>query len=445
MSGDRVNKEPSKELSWEEWAEENTDPFDVKMKDEALDDVVVLDLSYGNYAGLFCSSTLGEFGARVIRVEPPGGDIARKMSPFGMKISDTGLAYIAEARNKEHITLNLESEKGREIFKELVKKADVLIETYPAGYMSELGIGYPELKELNPRLIYVGINAYGQYGPEAKKGKKVSELVAEALSGLVYITGEPEGEEPGDHTVPTKHGNWMAWYAGGGFASFAVLVALHFRHLTGKGQFIDVSEAESLMRFLDYNCLWYHAMKRIRERVGNYDPAVFPYTYVKSKDGYTFLAGFSDVNWTALTTIMNNPELRERYPTIFERLQLKNEMEIHKELEKWAMNYTSDEILAMVQEYDRTIGKGVVATGRVNTPQDTLSEDNWWKRGVFKKIKDPVYGEILIQLPPWKMTETPPRLKTVCKSVGEDNLYVYGKFFGYGRRTLEELKNEGVI
>ncbi|RMG60546.1 MAG: CoA transferase [Deltaproteobacteria bacterium] len=437
--------ENGKELTWEEWAREHTDPGRVRTKPEALSGLLVLDMSYGNFAGLFCSSTLAEFGARVIRVEPPEGDVARKFSPFGLKVSDTGLAYIAEARNKEHITLNIETERGREILRTLVKKADVLIETFPAGYMSELGVGYPELKEINPGLVYVAINVFGQYGPEARKGRKVSEVVAEALSGLVYVTGEPEGEVPEEHRVPTKHGNWMAWYAGGGFAALAALAALHFRNLTGKGQLIDVSESESLMRFIDYNCLWYHAFGNVRERVGNYDPAVFPYTYVKSKDGYTFLAGFSDINWTALTTIMKNPELRERYPTIFERLQLKNEMEIHRELEKWAQNYTSDEILAMVQEYDRTVGKGVVATGRVNTPKDTVSEDNWWERGVFKKVKDPIYGELLIQMPPWKMTETPPRVKSVCKPVGADNGYVYGEFFGFGKKALEELKKEGVI
>ena len=432
-------------LNWEKWAEKNTDPSDVRRKDEALDGAIVLDLSYGNFGGLFCSSVLGEFGAKVIRVEPPGGDIARKFSPFGLKVRDTGFAYIAEGRNKYHVTLDIEKEEARRILGSLAKKADILIETFPAGHLDERGIGYRQLSLVNPALIYLSIYTYGQFGPEAGGHRPSSDVVAQALSGLPHITGMPENGQAADHAVPTKHGNWMAWYAGGGFGAFAALAALHFRNLTGKGQFIDLSEAESLMRFLDYNCLWYHAKGKARERVGNFDPAVFPYTYVETKDGYTFLAGFSDINWSALTAVMGNPELKGRYPSIFERLNLENEKQIYAEIEKWSRNHTSDEILAKVQEYDRTVGKGVVATGRVNTPEETVAEDNWWKRKVFKKVIDPVYGEILLQMPPWKMTETPPRVKTVCKPVGADNEYIYMKYLGFGKGTVTRLKEEGVI
>ncbi|MGZ8450148.1 MAG: CaiB/BaiF CoA transferase family protein [Candidatus Deferrimicrobiaceae bacterium] len=432
-------------MKWEEWAGEHTDPANVRRKPEALDGTIVLDLSYGNFAGLFCSSTLAEFGARVIRVEPPGGDVARKYSPFGMMVKDAGLPYLVEGRNKHHITLNLETEKGRGILRALAKKSDILIETFAAGRLDASGIGYRQLSEENPGLVYVAIQTYGQYGAEASRDRKSSDVVAQALSGLVHITGEPENGTPAEHTVPTKLGNWMAWYSGGGFGAFATLAALHFRNLTGEGQFIDVSEAESLMSFLDYNCLWYHAMGKTRERVGNFDSAVFPYTYVKSKDGFTFLAGFSDINWQALTTIMENLQLREQFPNIFARLNYENEKKIFQAMESWAQNYTSDEILAKVQEYDRTVGKGVVATGRVNDPADTVAEENWWTRGAFKKVLDPVYGEILVQMPPWKMSETPPRLKTVCKPVGSDNEYIYMKYLGLGKSTIQELAAEGIL
>ncbi len=438
-------EESTEQLKWEAWAERHTDPADVRKKDEALEGTIVLDLSHGNFAGLFCSSTLGEFGAKVIRVEPPGGDVARKFSPFGLKVRDTGFAYIAEARNKYHITLNLETEKGRTLLASLARKADFLVDTFPPDYMDRLGVGYRRLSPENPGLIYVAINTFGLYGEEAAKGRKSSDVVAQALSGLVNITGQPSNGSSAEHAVPTKHGNWMAWYSGGGFASFAALSALHFRNRTGKGQLIDVSEAESLMRFLDYNCLWYHALGQNRERVGNFDPAVFPYTYVRTRDGYTFLAGFSDINWFALTSIMGDEELRAKFPSIFERLKLDNEKQIFEALEKWAKDLTSDEILSKVQQYDRTVGKGVVATGRVNSPEDTANEDNWWKRKVFKKIIDPYYGEILLQMPPWKMSETPPRVKTVCRPVGGDNDYIFSKYLGIGPSELSNLKEEGVL
>ena len=134
------------------WAYQEANPDDIPKKPEALDDMVVLDLSYGSYAGLFASSILAELGAEVIRIEPPRGDIARKMTPFGIMIKDAGLAYITEGRNKFHITLDITKEEGREILKKLVKKADVLIETFKPGYMVSLGIGtcsYLQLCKLN--------------------------------------------------------------------------------------------------------------------------------------------------------------------------------------------------------------------------------------------------------------------------------------------------------
>jgi len=138
-----------------------TNPDDVMRKPEALDDVMVLDMSYGSYAGIFASSILAELGAEVIRIEPPEGDIARKMTPYGIMVKDAGLAYLTEGRNKFHVTLNIKSEEGRDMLKRLVKKADVLIESFKPGYMDSLGVGYRQLKEINPGLIYCAISAWG--------------------------------------------------------------------------------------------------------------------------------------------------------------------------------------------------------------------------------------------------------------------------------------------
>jgi len=193
---DMSTQESDETMKWEEWAERNTDPSAVRRKPEALDGTIVLDLSYGNFAGLFCSSTLAEFGARVIRIEPPGGDIARRYSPFGKMVKDAGLPYLVEGRNKHHVTLNLETERGREILASLAKKADILIETFAAGRLDAMGLGYRLLSVVNPGLIYVAINTFGQYGAEAPKNRKSSDVVAQALSGLIHITGEPGNGEP---------------------------------------------------------------------------------------------------------------------------------------------------------------------------------------------------------------------------------------------------------
>ena len=142
----------SKKMSWFEWSRENTGPQHAPEKPEALSDLLVLDLSHESMSGLVCSSILAEMGARVIRIEPPQGDPARRFSPFGVLHQDTGLGYLVEGRNKYHITLNIEDPKGRKIFKSLAKRADIVIETFQPGFMDGLEIGYRQLKEMNERL-----------------------------------------------------------------------------------------------------------------------------------------------------------------------------------------------------------------------------------------------------------------------------------------------------
>ncbi|HEY9073819.1 MAG TPA: CoA transferase, partial [Desulfobaccales bacterium] len=225
------------------WAYRETYPPDTYKKPEALDDMVVIDASYGNFAGLFASSILAELGADVIRIEPPGGDLARKMSPYGMMIGDSGLAYIVEARNKFHVTLDLDKEEGQKMFARLAGKAAVVIETFKPGYMEGMGLGYRQLSATNPGLIYCAIGSYGHYGAEAEKRAKQPDydIVDQARGIIMSITGEADLDPLIAETYkrPLKHGNWMGWYAGGAWSAFGILTAMFHKRKTGQGQFID--------------------------------------------------------------------------------------------------------------------------------------------------------------------------------------------------------------
>ncbi len=438
-------------IPWEEWIRQRDDPTTSHRKPEALEDLIVLDLSTGSMAGPFCTSILAEFGAEVIRVEPPGGDVVRRFSPFGIEHMGTGLGYLVEGRNKFHITLNLGSEKGREILRKLAGRADVLVETFRPGEADAMGIGYRQLSLLNPRLIYVAITTYGQWGPEAEaqSSKRDRDVTNQALSGIVWVTGEmPSGEEPEPWEVPTKSGSWFGWYVAGAWGAFGALTALRWRTVSGRGQMVDVSGAEGIMRFMEDMVSYYQKAGVVRGRIGLLDTSVFPYTFTPTRDGYAMVAGFSDVNFTGLTNIMGRPDLREdpRFDTFIKRLKMENKKALWEEVASWSRQFTSQEILDMVQDYllNRR-GPGTVATGRVNQPEDTLAEENWWIRGAFERIDDPNYGELVVQAPPWKMTETPPRIKWVCRPPGADNGYVYLKYLGLGKKALEELAAEGVI
>ncbi len=435
---------------WVGWIRPRTEPAGAFAKPEALDDLVVLDVSSGSLAGSFCSSILAEWGAQVIRIEPPGGDVARGFSPFGLEQNGTGLAYLAEGRNKLHITCNLEKPEGRRLFCRLAGKADVIVETSRPGEMDGWGIGYRQLRRANPSLVYAAITTYGQFGPKAAAhaNQPDYDVADQALSGLVYITGEPARDPAGPqaYETPTRSGNWMAWYAGGAWAAFGILTALSHRHRTGEGQLVDVSPPEALMRFLEDMVLYYDKAGRVRERLGMVDNAVSLYNFVRCKDGYQMIAGFSDVNFAGVTNIMGRPELREdpRFDTSVKRAE--NRLALHAEVEDWSRQHTSQEILAKVQDYMlNKRGPGTVATGRVNSPAETFQEEHWWERGSLATVDDPIYGELPMQGQPWKATGTPPRMKWACRPVGHDNAYVYLKFLGLGPVKLAAYRKKGVL
>ncbi len=435
-------------MSWEEFARNMTDLENAREKPEALSDLLVLDVSYGSFAGLFASSLLSELGAKVIRVEPPEGDIARKMSPYGMMVEDTGLAYLVEGRNKYHITLNLEHSRGREIFEEMASKADVVIETFPTGKLDALDLGWDKLKSLNGRLILCSIKTFGEKGYLAEEKQTPDALdydtVDQARSGFAWTVGIPEEyDEFPEHTrVPTKMGNWMAHYAGGAMAAFAVMSALLFREITGEGQHIDISPAEALMALNNYALHYYHLTKTVIGRVANFEPAAYAYNYFQAKDGMVFIAGYADPNWKALCEIIGRPDLVEKYPTLADRTNPQNFIPMTREIEKFTKNYTRDEILKIWLDYK---GPGVTVAGEVLRPKETLDFEHWYERKALVRFSDKDYGEFLVQGLCAKMSETPPRLKWLCRPVGADNVLIYKELLGYDYEYLAKLKKDGIL
>jgi crotonobetainyl-CoA:carnitine CoA-transferase CaiB-like acyl-CoA transferase len=439
------------DAEYAKWAHGETNPEDIFTKPEALDDMLVLDVSYGSYAGLFASSVLSELGAEVIRIEPPGGDLARKMSPYGMMVKDSGLAYLTEARNKFHVTLDISTEEGATIFKRLARKADVIIETFKPGYLDERGIGYRQLAAENPGLIYCPIHVYGQFGEDAEKAGNQPDydIACQARGVVMSITGEPDldSELPEHYKRPLKQGNWMGWYAGGAWAAFGILTAMYHKKKTGQGQIVDCSPPEGLITMSNYVMQYYHMTHELMPRAGNFDYAVFPYTYVKCKDGYTFISGFTDPNWQALCEIMDRPDLRDRFPGIKDRLNPVNQPEAQREIEKFTSQYTADELQRIVGAYMKSPSrKGTVVVGRLEAPTEVVQREHWQDRQTFYQAEDPIYGDVFIQNSSFKaMSLTPGRIKWVCRPIGADNGYVYNKYLGIGKTRLSELKQAGVV
>jgi len=445
-----------KRPKWADWADHIRsldDPAKNFDKPEALDDLTIIDLSSRSMAGPYCSSLLAELGAETIRIEAPGGDLVRSYSPNGFMHRGTGMAYIQEGRNKYHITLNLETEEGRDILKSLVGQADVLIETFPAGKMDAWGLGYEELEKINPRLIYASITGYGQFGPESGRNQYDYDNVAQARSGVQYATGEvlPEDKTLEDmpYATSTKAGPWIAWAVSGTFAALGILGAVYYREMTGEGQAIDVSTPEAYERLNDYMLHWYADQGVINERFGSLDTCLWLYGFYPTKDGGVFLGGLRLEMWKAFVDIVGKYDEwgAEQWTTLAPFMkkdwQLKYQAMINPETEK----YTSQELTMKSIEYAKTgrLAPITPVVAEIVSPERAMRDEVWRDRGVFTPVQDPVYGSIVCAQSQWKATETPPRTKWVCRPVGYDNGFVYLKYMGYGPVKLGELTGKGII
>ncbi|GAB4366637.1 MAG: CoA transferase [Deltaproteobacteria bacterium] len=435
---------------YEFWANGATDPDRVPEKPEALAGIRVLEVTPGHFGGMVAASVLGEFGAEVIKIEPPGGDPARRYAPEGIAVEGTGLPFLSEARNRRFVTLSLDRPEGREIFRRLAERSDVVVETVGAKRMEEDGIGFLSLSRTVPGLIWLSLSLYGSFGPNAGRALKDSDILCQALSGVPNIIGEPEDfDRPLPHQVPTRLGNWHGWFVAGLWGTFGVLAALHHRAASGRGQFVDLSGAEGLMKFADYNITWMHTAGRARTRLGNFDPAVFPYTYIRCRDGHAFLAAYNNEAFESLMEIIGRPELAQdpRFSTPASRVRLEHEIALQQILEEWSGDLTADEILRRIEEHTakKSGPAAAVVTGRVNRPLETLAEENWHARGCFIRATDPIYGDLLLAAPPWKMSGTPPRIRSVCRPPGADNETVYADLLGWTRTDLENFAGRGIL
>ncbi len=441
------------ERSWDQWIRERDDPGIAGTRPEALDDITVLDLSSKSFAGCYCSSMLAEFGARVLRVEPPEGDFIRTCTPYGIVHQGEGLNYLTEGRNKLHVTLNLEEPEAREILKRLVSHADVLIETYRPGVMDDWGIGYEQLKEINPGLIFASITAYGQFGPMSGSRMPDYDNIVQARSAIQYATGEalPEGKgyDECPWAVPTKAGPWIGWIQAGTFMAVGILAALHWRALTGEGQALDVASAEAYACNDDWASVWYQGSGVINERFGSLDTAGWLYCFAPTRDGAVFLGGLRLEMWQAFADMMGQWDAwgaagwKDLSAFTAEEMQRRWAPLVFAETSK----YTNEELVRKSVEY----GKGgrlapitpVVAP--VCSPDETMRDANWLDRGIFTPVKDPVYGELIVAQAQHKMTETPARTKWLCRPAGFDNEHVYLKYLDIGPGRLKELKEAGII
>jgi CoA:oxalate CoA-transferase len=405
-------------------------------KPETLKDITVVEVGQANFPGLISAAMLGEFGAEVIKVEPPEGDPARKISPYGVNLKGIGIPFLMESRNKRYITLDLQQEKDRENFKKLVNGADVVIDGLKPGWLDDLGIGYRQLNTTRPGLVYVAVSPYGHFTAKASKFRNIpdTDLTAQAESGYPNLIGNPEAPEP--FNFPLRAGVWVASYMSAALAVAGTLTALWHKRRTGEGQMVDIATYDAISAWQGFSLVWGFTFERPRVRVGNFDWCLFPYGYYEAKDGYVTVAAAADADFRGLLKIFKRWDLENDWRFLFDRItdDVEKLKGLEAEFKKEIIKHTRQELVRKTLAYsakaarDKLRGKGFPIIVETRSPREVLQEEHWKVRQSFIEKQHPVLGRIRIPASVPKMSESPPRVKDLTCDLGKDNEEIFKKF-----------------
>lgn len=387
----------------------------------ALENLVVLDLCRV-IAGPFCGAMLADLGATVIKIERPGGgDDARAYAPY---LNGESLYYSNLNRNKYGITLDMKQEAGKDILRELVKKADILIENFRPGVMDRMGLGYEELKKVNPRLIYGAVSGFGSYG--RYHDRPGYDIIAQAMGGLMSITGQKGNP-------PTRSGNAMGDILGGLNLAIGVLAAVNARNITGEGQRVDISLTDCVVASLEQAVQRYFVSGKVPERRGNSYEAIAPYDTYEAKDGHVVIGcGNQKLYEHFCENILHRPELvqDERFLTV--PLRVENNLILKEYFEEWTKERTVSEVT------DILLKEGIPA-GPIFDLKDIFQDEHIAvDREMLVKTTHPVMGDIVLSGNPVKLMGTGANVtRKPSPTLGEDNRKI---LMGFLKKSEEEYR-----
>lgn len=375
--------------------------------------------------GPFCTMFLGDYGADVIKIEPVGGEQSRSWGPIDEKSGESGF-YGFVNRNKKGCTLNLKSEKGLEMFYELVKDADVLVENYRGGVTERLKIDYDTIKKINPNIIYASGSGFGQYGPITHR--PCYDIVAQAMGGMLNLTGFKEND-------PVKVGPSVADHVAGIYLMVGVGMALYHREKTGEGQHIDVSMFDVIFSLLENAIVNYTMGGFIPERNGNVDPSIAPFDVYACKDGFVALGVGNDKLFNKFANIIGHQELLgdERYKDNVSRCD--NYIpDLQNLIREWCADYTKSEIEDIMDEAG-------IPCGPVLNVKEAIEHPHIQARDMMVHCEHPTVGDMYFQGCVIKLSETPGEVETAPPLVGQHNREV----FGLSEEEEKALIEEGVL
>jgi crotonobetainyl-CoA:carnitine CoA-transferase CaiB-like acyl-CoA transferase len=403
-----------------------------KEREGALTGYRILDLT--DSRGAYCTKLLADMGADVVKVEPPDGDVGRNMPPFlnGEPHPEKSLYFLYRNANKRGITLNIESDEGKDILRNRAESADVLVENYEPGYMDSLGLGYDVLQGINPKLIMASITEFGPDGPW--RDYKGSNIVDFALSGVMITSGYPG-------KVPTMLPGTPAYDAASEIADIEILAAIYCRDDIGQGQKIDVSVHEAARTGLypwsvpiySYSLTPDGPLPMPEGRMGSQIFPVYP-----CKDGFVRVIAITPRNWQALVRVLGSPEvlLMPDWENFIYRVG--NAEDLYAIMIEFTTKFTQIEL------WEAGFREGVPITPIYDIPTFTDSADAT-ERKFFIEVDHPVAGKGRYPGPPYKWTETPPSIRRPAPRLGEHNQEIYCGELGFTKDNLTALRYAGVM
>lgn len=375
-------------------------------------------------AGPFCGQLMADHGAEVIKIEPP--KVGDNMRAWGR---NKPVWWPVIARNKKSITLNLRDKKGQDIVKELVKKADFLLENFRPGTMEKWGMGYDALSAINEALIMIRVSGYGQTGPYSQRAGYGS--IGEAMGGMRNLAGDPS-------TPPSRVGLSIGDSLAATYACLGALMALHRRHVTGKGQVVDSAIYEAVLAMMESTIPEYTEAGFIRERTGSILPKVAPSNVYPTSDGEVLIGANQDSVWKRMAKAMGQAELGDdpRYATHEARGEHQQEMDDF--ISVWTKNYTSADLLKLMDD------NGVPA-GKIFKAPDMLEDPHFAARDAVVDVQHEVFKNLKMQNTFPKLSETPGEVKWAGPKLGEHNQEVFGQVLGMSADEIASLEAEGII
>lgn len=390
-----------------------------------LEEFTILDLSR-TLAGPYATMLLGDLGANVIKVEEPReGDESRRFIP--PKWHEQSCYFLATNRNKRSITVNLKTDEGIQIIKDLAKNADVVIENFRTGTMEKLGLGYEVLKEINPKIVMCGISGFGRTGPE--KNRAGYDIVLQAYGGQMSITGTKD--------EPAKVGMSLADLNTGMFAAFSIVSALHAAKNLGVGQYLDVSMFDGQVSLLNHLATGYFATGETLERMGAAHPSIVPYQAFKAKDQEIIIAVANDGLWVKMCNAFGWNDLlnEEKYNTNYSRVL--NREELIPILSERIQQRTVSELMDILDAAG-------VPCGPINSIGQVLNHPVTEAREMVWEMQHPNVPNLKVPAFPVKFSETPAQVRYYPPLLGEHTEEIL-KSIGYEDEKIKLLQQSAVI